>query len=242
MSANFWDDDKASPADLDLRILQVGAQPLEGESAYRLLLHTTRGDIQGILHPVEGGTDALVCLGGAMGGLDGPAGRLYARLPAILAEGRVTVLRLDYRRPNDFLECVLDSLAGCSFLQGVGATGLALMGHSFGGAVAVRAGQLFPPVRAVLALAPQTYGTQDVAALARPLLLVHGTGDGILSSMASEDIYRRAADPRRIVLFEEDDHIFSRAGERLDLLLREWLLARFAGEPMESGRTEVPAT
>lgn len=240
----MWDEPPGEPPDLDLRILQVAARPLEGplegEPAYRILLRTTRGEIGGILHPVEGGTSALVCVGGAMGGLDGPAQRLYARLPAILVEGRVTVLRLDYRRPNDFLECVLDTLAGCSFLQGVGASELALVGHSFGGAVVVRAGQLSALVRGVVALAPQTYGTQDVAQLGKPLLLVHGTADGILSAMASEEIYRRAAEPRRIVLFEDEDHAFSSAGVRLDELLREWLFARFAGLPMESGRTELP--
>ncbi|MCC7364531.1 MAG: alpha/beta hydrolase [Dehalococcoidia bacterium] len=228
--------------DMDLRILQVGALPLEGEQAFRIVLQTTRGEIEGILHAVEGGTSAMVCVGGAMGGVDGPAGTLYGRLPELLAEGQVTVLRLNYRHPNNFLECVLDTLAGCSFLQGIGATALALAGHSFGGAVVVRAGQIHPRVSGVVAFAPQVYGTQEVQELGKPLLLVHGTGDNILPHLASEDIYGRARDPKQIVLFEEDDHMLSRAGGRLDAIVTDWLLARFRGDPAESGRTEIAAS
>src|SRR5436189_3263011 len=95
--------------------------PGDSPDVFRVLLDTTRGQINGLVHPVEGGTGAVVCVGGAMGGLNGPADGLYGRLAGLLAADGVTVLRLDYRQPNNFEECVLDTLAGCSFLKGIGA-------------------------------------------------------------------------------------------------------------------------
>ena len=118
----MWDEPEEPAQDLDLRLLRVGAQPLDDSGALRVRLETTRGPIEGILHPVEGGTTAVICVGGAMGGLDGPADKLYARLPLLLSSAKVTVLRVEYRKPNEFEECVLDVLAGCSFMKGIGAT------------------------------------------------------------------------------------------------------------------------
>ena len=91
----------------------------------------------------------------AMGGLDGPADAIYSRLPMALGERGVTVLRLNYRIPNNFEECVLDVLGGCSMLKGIGASDVVLVGHSFGAAVVIKAGELAPIVRAVASLSPQ---------------------------------------------------------------------------------------
>jgi alpha-beta hydrolase superfamily lysophospholipase len=224
--------------DVTLRILQVAAGPGPAEGVFRLMLQTTRGDIEGLFHPVEGGTAAVITAGGAMGGVDGPGKGLYGRLPELLAEGQVTVLRLEYRMPNVFDECVADILAGCSFMKGIGAEMVALIGHSFGAAVVIKAGELWPGTTAVAALSPQLFGTHEVERLGCPLLLVHGTADQILSHEASEDIYRRAPDPKRIVLFDNAGHGLSEPGDRLDEVVGEWLLERFRGEPMASGRSE----
>lgn len=239
--ANMWDQPEARAAhELDLRILRVSAAPVPNEEATLFLrLETTRGALDGILHPVEGGTGAVVCVGGAMGGLDGPADSLYARLPALLAKAAVTVLRIDYRSPNQFDECVLDTLAACSFLKGIGAAGVVLVGHSFGAAVVIKAGQLAPVVSAVVSMSTQLHGTQEVEQLGKPLLLVHGTTDGVLSHEASEDVYRRAADPKHIVLYSGTGHSLIQARPEIDALLREWIPLRLAGAPMESGRSEI---
>ena len=238
---NMWDEpEAATPQDLDLRILRVSAAPVPNEEAALFVrLETTRGNLDGILHPVEGGTTAVVCVGGAMGGLDGPADRLYARLPALLAPAGVTVLRVEYRTPNSFEECVLDALAGCSFLKGIGAGGVVLVGHSFGGAVVIKAGEIAPVVQAVVSMSTQLYGTHEVERLGKPLLLVHGTTDSVLSHEASEDVYRRASDPRQIVLYADTGHSLIQARAEIDQLLAEWIPARLSGVPVESGRSEV---
>ncbi len=233
MPGNMWDDDtpdQEEPADLDLRLLRVAAQPADTPGTFRIMLDTTRGEIEGVLHAVEGGTSAIVCVGGAMGGIDGPADGLYGRLPELLESSAVTVLRLNYRKPNEFEECVLDVLAGCSFLKGIGATDLALIGHSFGAAVVIKAGELAPLVRAVVSLSPQLYGTRQVEQLGKPLLLVHGMADNILSHEASEDIYRRAVEPKRIVLLADAGHSLIQAKDEVDALLAEWLRANLSGD------------
>lgn len=228
------DDDR----DLTLSLHRVSAAPGDEPDSIKVLLHTSRGDITGVLHPVEGGTGAAIFVGGAMGGLDGPADKLYKRLPPMLQEAGATSLRLHYRLPNDFEECVLDVLAGCSFLKGIGATDLVLVGHSFGAAVVIKAAALHGLVRAVASLSPQLYGTREVEDLGLPLLLVHGAADAILESEASEDIYRRARDPKRLVLYGDTGHSLIQARANLTRLLVEWIPARLRLEPMETGRSE----
>lgn len=229
--------------DLNLRILRAGGSPGDVEGTVNIHLETSRGTIECIMHPVEGGTGAVVCVGGAMGGLNGPASGLYGRLSALLAGSEVTVLRVDYRKPNDFGECVLDALAGCSFMKGIGATDLVLVGHSFGGAVVIKAGELFPLVNGVVSMSPQLHGTRQVEALGKPLLLIHGMVDTVLSHEASEDIFRRALEPKRIVLYAEAGHSLIQATESIDALLADWIPARLRHEPMEGGREEhAPGT
>ena len=136
----------------------------------------------------------------------GPGGRVYERLAAELPAQGISTLRIHYRMAGEFEECVLDVLGACSFLSGVGAQRVVLVGHSFGGAVVIKAGQLLPIVCGVVSLSPQLFGTRQVEQLAKPLLLVHGTADAILHHAASEDIYRRAQEPKKIVLIPNGGH------------------------------------
>ena len=225
--------------DLTLSLRNVTASPGEAEDSLNVSLQTTRGDIQGIFHPVEGGTGAAIFVGGAMGGLDGPADSLYKRIPAGLAEAQVSCLRLNYRHANNFEECVLDVLAGCSFLKGIGASDIVLVGHSFGGAVVVKAGELHQSVRGVVSMSPQLHGTRQVESLGKPLLLIHGAADTVLDSEASEDIFRRALDPKRLVLYGDTGHSLIQAAADVEKELLTWIPARLAAEVMETGRSEV---
>ena len=59
--------------------------------------------------------------------------------------------------------------------------------------------------------------------LGKPLLLVHGMADTILSHEASEDIFRRALEPKRMVLYADAGHSLIQARDELDALLVEWL-------------------
>jgi fermentation-respiration switch protein FrsA (DUF1100 family) len=224
-----FSDDSEMPddRDLELQIEQVAAHP-EEDGNLRVMLQTSRGEIRAVLHPCANAPGAAVYVGGARGGFEGPADDLYGRLANRLRPS-MSALRLHYRQPGEFFECVLDVMAGVSFLRGVGAGDVALVGHSFGGAVVIKAGELSPSVTGVAALSSQLYGTRNVDKLGKPLVLVHGMRDGILDHAASEDIHARASEPKRLVLYAEADHSLMQCAPQLEELLAEWLPSVTAG-------------
>ena len=213
--------------ELELSIDAVAARE-RPNGTFDVVIKTSRGEIEGVLHPCEGEPGAALYVGGAIGGLDGPANGVYPRLATELSAPErtpgLTGLRLQYRLPGEFEECILDVLAGLSFLKGIGARRVALVGHSFGAAVVIKAGELSELVAGVASLSPQLYGTRSVQRLApRPLLLVHGTADGVLDPAASRDIYARAGEPKRIELYEGAGHSLSSCADEVFELLRAWL-------------------
>ncbi len=233
-----------SDDDLSLRI--IGVEPgddvgAEIAGARSLRLRTTRGEIPVILHEPEVYEPevhepevhaavtpgrAVLCISGALGGFDGP-GMLYARLGQELPPVGITVVRLNYRMPNEFSECVLDTMAGLALLKAMQYERAALIGHSFGGAVAINAGTLAPIVTTVIAVSSQLFGAHMVAELApRPLLLLHGTADTILPHECSERLYERAQEPKTLKLFPGVGHRFTEAANELLETVRDWLLER----------------
>src|SRR6185437_5888712 len=218
-----------SDDELSLRIVGI-EEGVDSEDeiagARRLKLRTTRGDIPIIVHAADVPGRAALCISGAIGGFDGP-GKLYVRLGQELPPLGITVVRLNYRMPNEFGECVLDTMAGLTFLKAIQYERAALVGHSFGGAVAINAGTLAPMVTAVVAVSSQLFGAHVVAELApRPLLLLHGTADTILPHECSERLYERAAEPRTLKLFPGVGHRFTEAADELLETVRDWLVAR----------------
>jgi len=227
-----FDDEPAESGadeDLELSIQTVAAHP-EPDGNLRVLIATTRGEIRAMLHPCGDAPGAVIYVGGAMGGFEGPASGLYGRLAGRLRD-RMSGLRIHYRQPGEFMECVLDVLAGVSFLRGFGAGPIALVGHSFGGAVVIKAGELSDAVAGVAALSSQLYGTRTVERLGKPLLVVHGMRDAILDHAASEDIHARAAEPKRLVLYADADHLLTQVADELDELLASWLIERVGDAP-----------
>ena len=160
----------------------------------------------------DGEASAAVFLGGALGGLSGPAGGLYQRV----AE-RTGGIRLHYRRPGDLDACVADVLLLADLLLARGAGGVALVGHSFGGAVAVAAGvALGPRCAGVVTLATQAPGCERVDELAAPILLFHGEDDAILDPLASTLVHGLAGGPKELVLLPGEGHLLSGAADLLD--------------------------
>ncbi len=201
--------------------------PHEDQPGSGILLHTTRGDIHIIVHsnpdPEYRTSKAVVFVWGARGGFDGPAGGIYARLAEDL-KYVATSIRIDYRLPNVITECVLDTMAGLSFLSATGHSEVALVGHSFGGAVVIAAAPFSPMVKAVAALSSQTYGASNAGAVSpRPLLLAHGGADSRLPPSCSEQIYEWANDPKELVIFPGAEHGLVECQEELDALLKGWL-------------------
>lgn len=192
-------------------------------------LPTTQGTITGLLTRVPGADRAAVLVGGAGGGMHGPAG-VYADLAVCLRNEGVTTLRLEYRRPNDLPACVSDVRQAVGALAREGVTRVVLVGWSFGGAVVIRAGAELGEVVGVATVASQTYGTEAVRWLApKALLLLHGTADTTLSDRCSRSLYAQAGEPKELVLFPGDNHgLTLHRAEMLDKLCA-WIPAALAG-------------
>jgi dienelactone hydrolase len=183
-------------------------------AGYPVSVLTTAGDaVPGYLHEARGvnaGSGGAILVAGAGGGVLGPA-HCYPTLAARLAEAGVTSLRLDYRHPNRLNECLADVRGAIDHLRthhGV-VGGLAVVGWSFGGAVALQAGERWPEVRAVATVASQTAHigpVDEIGRAGKPLLLLHGTGDTCLSDRCSRMIYAAATEPKELVLYPGDNH------------------------------------
>jgi len=206
-----------------LEVREVERGPAE-DGAERLALHTDAGTITCRLHDAQGGDAAVLWVFGGGGGLGGPAGGLYPRLARQLVGDRVASLEVAYRRPRDLAASVADVLTGVGYLGTFGRLRIALVGHSFGGAVVITAGAASTAVIAVAALSSQSRGTEPADRLSpRPLLLAHGTADEILPDSSSRDIYARAREPKRLVLYPGCRHGLDECREDLDRDLLGWL-------------------
>ncbi len=202
---SFWGEGE-EPEDITLSIKGVRGRESDEAGWLEIELDTTRGEITLHMAAYEGGTGVAIFLSGAGGGDRGPANEIFVRLGNELAGNGISAIRVKYREPGEFEECVADAMAALSFLKAVGAERVVLVGHSFGGAVAVKAGELSPLSTAVCSMSTQRYGTFEVETLGKPLLLLHGSRDEVLDKAASEDVYERAKDPKQIVILEGAGH------------------------------------
>jgi predicted alpha/beta hydrolase family esterase len=173
--------------------------------------------------PGDGGA-AIVACGGAMGGLLGPGEAAYQRWGELWADRGVPVLRVSYRRPNDLDACCLDVAATVQMAVATGADRVVVMGHSFGGAVAVRVAVALPEVvTGVVTFATQSAGCEVAGGLqGRPLLLFHGDRDEILPMQASEMV-RAIAGTGDVVVLSGDGHLLARSDAAMTERLEEWL-------------------
>lgn len=167
----------------------------------------------------------LVMCGGAIGGVLGPAGGLYFDLARGLAVEGVNSVRVDYRRPGDLAACILDVAVAVDLAQRCGGKRFVVMGHSFGGAVAIGGAASLPDlVTGVVTLAGQSAGCEAATELnGVPLLLLHGEDDEIIPVGAAETV-RAIAGYGAVVVLPGTGHLLTESGEELRLRLPRWLL------------------
>ena len=167
---------------------------------------------------------AIVTCGGAMGGVLGPGHALFHRFGTIWPQRGVSVYRVGYRVPNDVDRCAHDVACAVESAIEDGAERVVVMGHSFGGAVAVRVAVVMTDeVAGVVTFATQSAGCEVAGALAgRPLLLFHGDSDELLPVQSSEMV-RMIAGHGELVVLPNDGHALGRSDDAIVERLDEWL-------------------
>ncbi|MEP6658937.1 MAG: dienelactone hydrolase family protein [Acidimicrobiales bacterium] len=215
----------AAPTPLELLGVLASQDVAITPSLRHLEFYCPGGLLTMLWHGEPDARGAVIALGGAMGGLLGPAGGLYHDLGVELAATLgLGTIRVSYRAANDLDSCCVDAAAAVQLAIGNGAERVVLLGHSFGGAVAVRVGVALPDmVAGVVTFATQSAGCEVAAGLAgRPFLLFHGERDEILPMMASE-VVREIAGTGELVICPNDGHLFSRSREILWERMLEWI-------------------
>ncbi len=167
---------------------------------------------------------AIIACGGALGGVLGPGHALYDRLGREWSERGVTTYRVGYRVPNDLDRCAHDVACAIEMAVADGATRVAVLGHSFGGAVAIRVAVVMrEEVAGVVTFATQAGGCEVAGALGdRPLLLFHGDRDELVPMQASE-LVRMIAGHGELVVLPGEGHLLARSDEIIVERLEAWL-------------------
>jgi alpha/beta superfamily hydrolase len=217
--------------EINLKKLSVaGEEDADGARAFQI--QTDAGVIHAMYHEAPLSDAAVIWMFGSGGGVGGPAGGMYTRLARQLVSHDIGSLRVDYRYPGDIEACVLDILVSIHVLQSLGCSRIVLVGHSFGGAVAICAGAANPQILAVAALSSQLEFTDSVRDLAgRPLLLMHGTRDDVLPHNSSEHIFGQASEPKQIRLYD-CRHGLDECREQIDADLLDWIRNILPAQPL----------
>lgn len=214
------------PTPLDALGILASQQAMLHSGLRHVEMYTRHGLLSLLWHEPHGDarSAAVVMMGGAMGGLLGPGDSLFHVLGEDLARRGVPVIRVGYRVPNDMDACCMDAAAAVQLAVGSGADRVVLMGHSFGGAVAVRvAVGLSEMVAGVVTFATQSAGCEIAGGLqGRPLLMFHGDRDSILPAEASE-VVRAIAGHGDLHIMEGDDHLLARSHDTMHATVLEWL-------------------
>jgi fermentation-respiration switch protein FrsA (DUF1100 family) len=201
-------------------------------------VYTMRGLLTVLWHGDPDAPHAVVLGGGAMGGLLGPAEGFYHWLGQELgAPGSgIGVLRVGWRKPNDIDRCTLDLLASSDLAARTGATAFVMGGHSFGGAIAVRAAAAMSTwAKGVVTFATQSAGCEEAGAMTAPLLAFHGTHDEILPLFSSQAVCSLVGGPHELVVCEGDGHLLSESGALLRARVPAWIREQLAAGDAATG-------
>lgn len=216
-------DQPATPLD-QLEALAVQEQEID-PSLTQIEIYTMSGLLSLWWHGPRDAERVVLACGGAMGGTLGP-GRLFHRLGRTLTQEGIGTIRVDYRVPNDLPSCTHDAAAAADWAARSGARRMVTMGHSFGGAVAIRlAVALGEHCAGVVTVATQSEGCEPADQLGEtPLLLIHGSCDELLPVQASEMV-RLLADHGELDVIDGAGHLFDDHDDELEARVRSWLSA-----------------
>ncbi len=199
-------------------------------------IYTMEGLLQIWWFGQAGATDVVLMGGGAMGGVLGPGRSLYFELGREWAAAGRAAMAVSYRRPGDLDRSVLDICASADLAMRNGGERFVILGHSFGGAVAIQAATMFPVATAgVITYATQSAGCEEAGQMGSvPLLLLHGERDSILGPENSVMV-QTLAGHGEVRTFPDTDHLMIEAADEIAELTRDWVNARFDEHASSSG-------
>ncbi len=191
-----------------------------------LRITTDRGIVEGKYYRANRAASGVVFLVGAGGGYISPSLTLYPRLAISLRRNGISSIRVKYRRPNRLGECTLDSAIAMRFLLEEGVTKLGVVGHSFGGAVAVQSAWNVRDVKTIVLLATQSHGISPLSELGNDVsvLIVHGMQDRTLPPRTSLMAHELSKGETKLVLYDGTGHMLIKVGNKLYRQVYNWLL------------------
>ena len=193
-----------------------------------LIIESERGNISCIWQAAEINElhTAALLIGGADGGFMGPSD-IYETLSELFIPLQIGVLRVDYRIhefPNDVEQGVYDADQAAEWLISRGYEKILIVGHSFGGAVAIEAAVQNSNIRGVVGLASQTAGAMNVASLVdTPVLLIHGDADTRLPVSCSIMLYEMTSTPCQLAILEGGTHSLRQVSEAATELIFDFV-------------------
>ncbi|MDM7914861.1 MAG: dienelactone hydrolase family protein [Candidatus Eisenbacteria bacterium] len=217
------------PMPLDAETAAIETGPVVAEGFFVVRMRTQRGQIELRHYESPGSERAVAWVGGAGGGWDSPAHGLYPILCRRLRGRSIHSLRVRFRQPGVLEEAVYDLRSAEDYLLNHGVAQMILVGHSFGGAVIVQAAAKSPWVIGSALIATQGSGAEQVSILGPrcSVFLLHGTDDPVLPAQISRDLYEKARDPKRIVLFPGAGHTLGEVATEAQDLVEDWVLEVF---------------
>jgi dienelactone hydrolase len=208
----------------------LASQEVEVTDALRHVeVYTMAGLLTLLWHGEPDFERVVVMCGGAMGGMLGPAGGLYHDLGKRFAKEGIGTIRVGYRQPNDLRTCIHDLVAAAELAARHGGKRFVTVGHSFGGAVAIRAGiVLVDDCAGVVTLSTQSAGCEDAGRIGTtPLLLLHGERDELLPPETSYMV-QALTGTGEVVILPGTGHLLAESGDELRERLSDWIPERFA--------------
>jgi len=193
-----------------------------------LVIESERGNISCVWQAAEidKPQTAVLFIGGADGGFTGPSD-IYEILSKLFIPLQIGVLRVDYRIhqfPNDVEQGVYDTQQAAKWLISRGYEKILIVGHSFGGAVAIEAAAQNTNIRGVIGLASQTAGAMNIASLVdTPVLLIHGDSDTRLPVTCSIMLYEMTSTPCQLAILEGGTHSLRQVSESATELIFDFV-------------------
>ena len=212
--------------------IKIDMNEIMGEKAKNgyipVKLITNRGEVSGRFYKVDSNKLSVILVGGTGGGWDTPAKGLYPDLSKKLKQNEVSSFRIRYRHPTKIDESVYDVLAGIKFLEDMGTSKIALVGHSLGGTVVIKAAALSVSVKTVVTLSTQSCGSDTVPCISpdSSILLIHGSDDHVLPSSCSQEVYNKAHEPKKLVILNGNAHCLDESSEKVHQIVYNWLMSK----------------